>query len=151
VRREFVLLRVSIPNMTDLWIRLERSVRARAGSPVTSYSFSDFPANDICKVSEKDSSLLTNDVSLIAAVVEFSTPPSLDNLERLLTIISEESRIYNIRKENCGFYASTIQDVLTEWCDGFLQGTLSHLKFGAEARDRIRARRDEVMNPSAGA
>ncbi|KAF9512546.1 hypothetical protein BS47DRAFT_1345322 [Hydnum rufescens UP504] len=151
VRHEFILLRVSIPTMTDMWIRLERSARTRAGSPVASLSQSNFPTNDTCKVSEKDSSLLTDDVSFIAAIVEFGTPPSLDNLERLLRIISEESKIYNVLKENCWFYATIIQDVLAKWCDGILQGTLSHLKFGWEARDRIHARRDEVMNLAGGA
>jgi hypothetical protein len=45
-----------------------------------------------------ESRLVTEDLSRIAAIVEFDTPPTLDNLQRLLGIISEESKIYNVLK-----------------------------------------------------
>jgi len=96
-------------------------------------------------VSEKECRLLTDDASDIVAIVEFGTPPTLDNLQRLLTVISEESKIYRLLEENCWSFATIIQDVLTEWCDGKLQGALSHQSFGEEARVRIRARKDDIM------
>jgi hypothetical protein len=45
-----------------------------------------------------ESRLVTEGLGRIAAIVEFDTPPTLDNLQRLLGIISEESKIYNVLK-----------------------------------------------------
>ncbi|KAF9520109.1 hypothetical protein BS47DRAFT_1336452 [Hydnum rufescens UP504] len=116
-------------------IRLERGPLARHGA--FSRSHLNFPTNDMSRVSEMESRLVTEDLSRIAAIVEFDTPPTLDNLRRLLDIISEESKIYNVLKENCWFYATVIQDLLTDWCEGNLHGTLSHLTYGGEGARKL--------------
>ena len=47
-------------------------------------------------MSEKEAKVLLDDASHITAIVEFRTPPTLDTVQRLLTVISEESTIYNV-------------------------------------------------------
>jgi len=143
VPHEFILLRVHVPGTMEFSIRLERGPLTRHG--VFSRSHLNFPTNDMSRVSEMESRLVTEDLTRIAAIIEFDTPPTLDNLQRLLEIISEESKIYNVLKENCWFYATVIQDLLTDWCEGNLHGTLSHLTYGGEVRARIRARKEEIM------
>ncbi|KAF9520099.1 hypothetical protein BS47DRAFT_1336433 [Hydnum rufescens UP504] len=96
------------------------------------------------RVSEIESRLVTEDLSRIAAIVEFDTPPTLDDLQRLLGIISEESKIYNVLKENSWFDATVVQDLLTNWCGGNLRGILSHLIDSGGGRAWIRARKEDV-------
>ena len=46
MRHEFILLRVSIPDMTDLWIRIDRTPCAPKGPFTTMKLFMDAPTND---------------------------------------------------------------------------------------------------------
>jgi hypothetical protein len=122
-----------------------------------------------CQLSEKDSNLSTGNISTITAIVDFrgrgqtssKRPPTLGTLRDLLVIIREKAQSYNLRKvlsyldfqcqyaqishynnhyqENCWFYATAIQENLTDWCNGNrLYGTLPHQGFARETREIIR-------------
>jgi len=58
-----------------------------------------------------------------------------------VTILHEESRDYKLLSENCYFFTSVIQELLTEVHGGELvTGELGHKKLGAPVRQRVRKR-----------
>jgi hypothetical protein len=112
----------------------------------------------------EDEILRDEDPSKLEAHVRFQSPPSLFDLKKLLSIVTEESADYtlwpvcnglvnNLRtssilimrctlfQQNCYFFASVIQENLSALHGGYLvSGKLNHKGLAKEVRERIRAR-----------
>jgi len=116
-----------------------RNILNLGGSHVNIKSVSSiFQANDTVMLSGDEEALLKGDASTLQAKVLFRKPPTLSDLEALLTIIEEESAEYDLFRENCYFFSSVVQQTLTEIHDGCLAwGKFRHQTLGADARRRI--------------
>ncbi|KAF9505036.1 hypothetical protein BS47DRAFT_580054 [Hydnum rufescens UP504] len=123
-----------------LWLRVERAAK-RAQSGIRSL-FSTFPAKDTARICGSEQDILyEEEPSMVEADIRFESPPTLLDLEKLLTIVAEESVEYKLWPENCFFFAAAIQENLSTRHGGYLFSGKQELKnLAQDVRARIRAR-----------
>ncbi|KAF8308042.1 hypothetical protein DL93DRAFT_2171390 [Clavulina sp. PMI_390] len=101
---------------------------------------SRYPAEDTVRLSVNDRLMIGN--SRLRAHVTFSSAedfPRFCTIADLLRIMHRESNQYRLFSENCYFFTSVIQELLTNVCGGQLEsGSLGHPNLGTEARGKIR-------------
>ena len=199
VQHEFLVMRIRAPGGRIVWLRLDRAAgqiqsgvrrflsefAAKDGvsfihyldmhHPVPAYILRFINAKIIQARVYGSEAQLKKDMApnKVKARVFFDSPltppPTLPHLERLLTVISQESKIYTVWQvranyiplphclsltlhvnlaswqHNCYFFASVIQENLTEQHRGRLDGTLDYKTLGQVLRDRIRARMEDSI------
>jgi hypothetical protein len=118
VKHEFLVMRICGPRGVDLWLRVERAAK-HAQSWIRSLS-SRFPAKDTvssltlantvmlytslvfslaimqARVCGSEKEILYEEPSMVEADIRFESPPTLLDLEKLLTIVTEESVDYKL-------------------------------------------------------
>jgi len=144
VQHEFLVMRIKAPSGRILWLRLDRAA-GQIQSGVRRF-LSEFAARDGARVYANEDQL-KNDMApnKVKARVFFDSPPTLLHLEKLLTVITQESKIYTVWQHNCYFFASVIQEILTVRHRGRLDGKLDYKTLGQDLRDRIRTRMEDSI------
>ncbi|KAF8335843.1 uncharacterized protein EI90DRAFT_3047295 [Cantharellus anzutake] len=89
-------------------------------------------------LSGEEEALLSGDPHTLQAKVRFRKPPTLMDLQVLLTVIGEESAEYDLFRENCYFFCSVVHQILYELHEGHMTvGEFHHQTLGGDARKRI--------------
>jgi hypothetical protein len=148
VKHEFLIVKMTIahPRGRIVWLRLERSAKARS----TMWSImSEFPSNDMVKVAGKLGYLLDEQApSDLETQVDFkpSKLASLAALRLLLSCLTKESPKYKLLNENCYFFCSVIVQLLCEKFEHEVKGEIRHRGLAKDVRDEIRTRFTEKLN-----
>ncbi|KAF8308021.1 hypothetical protein DL93DRAFT_2087418, partial [Clavulina sp. PMI_390] len=145
VLHEFIMLRsVELPGRPSVWLRIDRTAR---GYPSLS---TRTLADDTARLAANENHHLMAGKSRLRAHVEFKYPlkrPHFFTVSDLLSIIHQESTDYRLFSENCYFFTSIIQEILTEFHGGeIVSGSLGHKTLGASARRRVRRRFVEQLH-----
>ncbi|KAF8322829.1 uncharacterized protein EI90DRAFT_3019991 [Cantharellus anzutake] len=142
VPHRFLILHVTRVDGREFYLRLDR--RRDRQVPLLLFGVRDLGTSraiDTAAVSGRLDHLLdfTNTKSGIEAVIVFPTPAPLIAAAQILYAIAAESPGYKLTKENCWFFASTIQEVLVRGFGGvYERGSLNHPTIGAGKRDGIK-------------
>lgn len=140
VTHEFLVLEAITPDGVPMYIRLDR--RPLSGQRRALFLLSSAAtASDSAIFATCEEPLLASETSKLDAIVPFRDSPSLHDLGKLLWYIETEAPDYRLRKENCWFFCSVIQEVLTDLFRGHNHmGTLAHAELGRDIREKILAR-----------
>lgn len=144
VKHEFLVMRAQEPRGRIIWIRMERA--ANRTQPGLGALVSKFPARDTARISGTEEDILNEEErSTVEAEVHFDSPPTLLHLDKLLNIVTEESVHYTLWPENCFFFASVIQEILSARHNGrLISGKLGHKNLARAVRNRIRTKVEEL-------
>jgi len=141
VKHEFLVLHARAPWGRNIWLRLDRAA-GPARSGLRNKVTSQFDTKDTARIYGSEEKLRIDMApNRVKAHVVFESPPTPLNLEKVLKIVIEESDTYTLGEQNCWFFSSVIQEILTERHSGRVKsGGLDHKSLGKEIKDRIRAR-----------
>ncbi|KAF8307942.1 hypothetical protein DL93DRAFT_2231938 [Clavulina sp. PMI_390] len=138
VAHRFVLLEVCRPDQNDVWLPLDRRTATGVSFMRLLRLSGETVANDSAMLSGNGQDLIAN------AKLENSRTLSkclrLADLNRLLSITTEELEKYRIWPDNCWFFCSLVQQHLVEAEPGPFRDKVQHMKMGNEVRRIVFAR-----------
>jgi len=139
-QHEFILIKSTPTVGPSIWIRIDRAAKGYERGQVRTR----YPANDTARMGGEEHQGQMMGRSRLRAHVVFrrqSDRPTLLTLATLITAMRDESRYYRPLTQNCYFFTSVIQEILTEHYGGELvAGALGHKKLSRNVRRRIRRR-----------